>query len=140
MRREMSLMAPNGHGAMSDLSPLSGAKRKSDLGAVRSAFDPERTIARSGSEGSEQFASLLRLPLIPPQPRHARGCAQLPGFRLLCTRDFERPLETGFTFCQIPLWRHQGDFAGDAMDVGLVPLFLCRFDRRDCFANVAPGL
>src|SRR5712671_6109526 len=34
------LVAPNGHGAMSDLSPLSVAKRKSDLGAVRSAFDP----------------------------------------------------------------------------------------------------
>src|SRR6266404_723508 len=29
-----------GHGAMSDLSPLSGVKRKLDFGAVRSAFDP----------------------------------------------------------------------------------------------------
>jgi len=27
-----------GHGEMSDMSPLSGVKRKSDLGAVRSAF------------------------------------------------------------------------------------------------------
>src|SRR5258708_20277988 len=27
---------------MSDLSPLSGAKLKSDFGAVRAAFDPER--------------------------------------------------------------------------------------------------
>jgi len=26
------------------------------------------------------------------------------------------------------------------MNLGLVPCFLCRFDRRDCFANVAPGL
>src|SRR5258705_9014866 len=33
-------MARNGHGAMSDLSPLSGVKRKSDFWAVRSAFDP----------------------------------------------------------------------------------------------------
>jgi hypothetical protein len=65
------------------------------------------------------------------KPRHARGCAQLPGFRLLCTRDFERPLETGFGFCGIRLWRHQGDFAGDAMNLGLAPFFLCRFDRRD---------
>src|SRR5258705_12579018 len=28
-----------GHGAMSDLSPLSGVKRKLDFGAVRAAFD-----------------------------------------------------------------------------------------------------
>src|SRR6266404_7789338 len=62
MRREMSLMAPSGHGAMSDLSPLSGAKRKSDLGAVRSAYDPERTIARSGSEG-DACSVLFRLQL-----------------------------------------------------------------------------
>src|SRR5438874_3651641 len=29
-----------GHGAMSDLSPLSGEERKSNFGAVRSVFDP----------------------------------------------------------------------------------------------------
>ena len=28
----------------SELSPLSGAKRKSDFGAVKAAFDPQRTI------------------------------------------------------------------------------------------------
>jgi hypothetical protein len=27
------------------LSPLSGVKRKLDFGAVRAAFDPERTLA-----------------------------------------------------------------------------------------------
>jgi hypothetical protein len=32
-----------GHGGMSDLSPLSGVKRKLDFAAVRAAFDPERT-------------------------------------------------------------------------------------------------
>jgi len=32
---------------MSDLSPLSGVKRKSNIGTVRSAFDPERTSATS---------------------------------------------------------------------------------------------
>ena len=69
------------------------------------------------------------------KPRHARGCAQLPGFRLLCTRDFERPLETGFGFCGIRLWRHQGDFAGDAMKLGLVPFFLGDFRRRHRFAD-----
>jgi hypothetical protein len=29
----------------------------------------------------------------------------------------------GFGLCCISLWRHQGDFAGDAMNLGLVPLF-----------------
>jgi hypothetical protein len=32
---------------MSDLSPLSGVKRKLDFGAVRSAFDPVRTFQPS---------------------------------------------------------------------------------------------
>jgi hypothetical protein len=30
---------------MSDLSPLSGVKRKSVFGAVRAAFDPKRTLS-----------------------------------------------------------------------------------------------
>src|SRR5260370_26371014 len=34
------LLAHFGHGAMSDLSPLSGVERKFDLEAVRSALDP----------------------------------------------------------------------------------------------------
>ena len=41
--RCMSLVvALFGHGAMSELSPLSGVKLKSDFGAVRAAFDPKR--------------------------------------------------------------------------------------------------
>jgi hypothetical protein len=41
----MPLMAAqNGHGPMSDLSPLSGVKRKSNFGAVRSVDDPKRTL------------------------------------------------------------------------------------------------
>jgi hypothetical protein len=31
---------------------------------------------------SERFARLLRLPLIPPEPRHAHGGAEFPGFPL----------------------------------------------------------
>jgi hypothetical protein len=42
----LPLLARNGHRGMSDLSPLSGVERKSDLGAVRSAFDPTATFAR----------------------------------------------------------------------------------------------
>jgi hypothetical protein len=38
-----TISALAGHGSMSDLSPLSEAKRKSDFGAVRSVFDPQRT-------------------------------------------------------------------------------------------------
>jgi hypothetical protein len=41
---------------MSDLSPLSGAKLKSDFGAVRAAFDPFQTLAL----GTE-WASMLLL-------------------------------------------------------------------------------
>jgi hypothetical protein len=33
-----------GHDPMSDLSPLSGVKRKLDFGAVRAAFDPKETF------------------------------------------------------------------------------------------------
>ncbi len=41
MLRCMSLLLAHfGHGAMSDLSPLSGVERKFDLEAVRSALDP----------------------------------------------------------------------------------------------------
>jgi hypothetical protein len=39
------VLARNGHGAMSALSPLSGVKRKSDFWAVRSGFDPTETSA-----------------------------------------------------------------------------------------------
>src|SRR5258706_15763142 len=44
-----TISARNGHGAMSDLSPLSGVKRKLDFGAVRAAFDPKRTLDRDSS-------------------------------------------------------------------------------------------
>ena len=36
----------HGHGPMSDLSPLSGVKRKSNFGAVRSVDDPGADIGR----------------------------------------------------------------------------------------------
>jgi len=39
----LPVLARNGHGPMSDLSPLSGEERKSNFGAVRSVEDPERT-------------------------------------------------------------------------------------------------
>src|SRR5712672_3646716 len=42
-RERFSPLALFGHGPMSDLSPLSGVKRKSNFGAVRSVDDPQRT-------------------------------------------------------------------------------------------------
>src|SRR5437899_7574711 len=38
-------LARNRYAVMSELSPLSGVKRKLDFGAVRAAFDPTRTLA-----------------------------------------------------------------------------------------------
>src|ERR1022692_2930578 len=53
----MSLqLARNGHGAMSDLSPLSGVKRKSNLGPVRSAFDPGCVKTCMSRECTELFS------------------------------------------------------------------------------------
>ena len=37
----LPILAQNGHGAMSELSPLSGVKRKSDLGGRQVRFGPE---------------------------------------------------------------------------------------------------
>jgi hypothetical protein len=42
-------LARTGHGAMADLSPLSGEERKSDFGAVRSVDDPEQTLGLSSA-------------------------------------------------------------------------------------------
>src|SRR5450759_1663984 len=56
-------MALPGHGAMSDLSPLSGVKRKLDFGAVRSAFDPgcvKTCLSQECAELFSQFPSLDR--------------------------------------------------------------------------------
>ncbi len=55
-------MAQLGHGAMSDLSPLSGVKRKSDLGAVRSALTLLRHQPRGilGGHNKKAFAKGLR--------------------------------------------------------------------------------
>src|SRR6266403_5759421 len=59
-----------GHGAMSDLSPLSRVKRKSDLGAAMSVDDPTETSARiSGSSNEARFrpyeSARLRRTLLP---------------------------------------------------------------------------
>jgi hypothetical protein len=55
-------MALFGLHPMSELSPLSGAKRKLDFGAVRAAFDPNATSTRRGPshpayDGSFRFST-----------------------------------------------------------------------------------
>src|SRR5262245_43265373 len=52
-------------------------------------FQIERIEAFSepAVDRSKQFASLLNLALITPEPRHAHRRAQLPGFCLLLPRD-----------------------------------------------------
>src|SRR6266404_1655603 len=49
----LPLLAPNGHGRMSDLSPLSGEQRKSNFGAARSVDDPEETSPGRGTSRGE---------------------------------------------------------------------------------------
>jgi hypothetical protein len=66
---------------------------------------------------SEQFASLLCLPLVAPKPRHAHCRAEFPGLCLLLSRNRERPLETRFHFCRVRLRAHRRDFSSDAMDL-----------------------
>ena len=44
-RERFSPLALFGHGAMSNLGPLSGVKRKLDFEAVRSVDDPSETLA-----------------------------------------------------------------------------------------------
>src|SRR5882762_2296453 len=51
-RERFRSLALFGHGAMSDLSPLSGVEQRSDFGAVRTAFDPSRKWLFSPSSPS----------------------------------------------------------------------------------------
>ena len=52
---------------------------------------------------SQQFARLLHLALVAPEPCEAHCGAEFPGFCLLLTRDRERALEIGFRFRRIRL-------------------------------------
>ena len=61
-------------------------------------------------------------------------------FACCCTRNRERTLEIGFRFSRIRLGRHQRDFSGHAMDLGLAPPFLGCFHRRHRFADAAPSV
>src|SRR5262249_36221114 len=89
---------------------------------------------------SQQFASLLHLALVTPEPREAHCGAEFPGFGLLPTGDCKRTLEAFLRSCSISLRRQQRDFADCAMEFGLPQPFLGCFDYLDCFADAAPGI
>ena len=63
-------VAQLGHGEMSDLSPLSGVKRKSNFGAVRSVDDPGRT-----SVICENLMALLDLRVLSSCSRRTSKCS-----------------------------------------------------------------
>ena len=89
---------------------------------------------------SEQFAGLLRLPLIAPEPRHAHRGAQFPRFCLLLTCNRERPVEIFFGFRDVRFRRLQRNFSGHSVNLGLAPRFPCCVHRRYRFANAARGV
>src|ERR1700730_18197617 len=89
---------------------------------------------------SEEIAGLIALALIAPEPRHAHGCAQFPGLRLLLTGNRERALEIGFRRRRIRLGYKQRDFPGYSMEIGLTPAFLGCFRPCNRFAYAAPRI
>src|SRR5262249_44817289 len=85
-------------------------------------------------------ASFLPHVLIEPESSHAHRRPQLPGLRLLRTRNGERALEICSRLRRTQLRQLERDFAGYAMDFRLVPTFLCCFHRGHRLANVAASL
>src|SRR5215813_3613223 len=89
---------------------------------------------------SEKIASFLPHVLIEPKSRHAHRRPQLPGLRLVRTRNGERALEICSRLRRTQLRQLQRNLAGYAMDFGLVPTFLCCFHRGYRFGNAAPSV
>src|SRR5262245_25895618 len=86
---------------------------------------PMRRV-RLAVDRSEKIAGLIPLALIAPEPRHAHRRAQFPGLCLLRPRNRERTLEIRLRIRRTRPLRQHRDFAGYAMDIGLVPPFLDR--------------
>ena len=89
---------------------------------------------------SEQFARLLRLPLIALQPGHAHCGAEFPRLCLLLARNFERPVEIRFCFRDVGLRFQLRNFPGHAIDLGLTQSFAVRFYSGHRFTNAAPSV
>ena len=87
------------------------------------------TLGEPAVDRRQQFARLLHLALVAPEPRHAHRRAQFPGFCLLLTGDGERTLKIHLRFRHL---RHRGlqcNFASHAINFGLAPFFLGCFHR-----------
>src|ERR1700675_538919 len=55
-------------------------------------------FAEPDVDRSEEIAGFIPLALIAPEPRHARGGTEFPGFSLLCSCDRKRTLKISFRF------------------------------------------
>ena len=64
-----------------------------------------QTLSEPAVDRSEQFARLLQLTLVAPEPREAHGGAEFPGFCLLLVGDSERAFEKA-SACASSLRRH----------------------------------
>ena len=63
------------------------------------------TFSEPAVNRSEQFARLLHLALVAPEPRDAHCGAEFPGLGLLVTRDCESALEIDLRFRSVLLRR-----------------------------------
>src|SRR5262249_23574908 len=76
-------------------------------------------LGKPAVDRSEQFASLLRLPPITPEPRHAHRCAQFQRLCLLPAGDCISALEISFCLGGFRLGLHQYDLASNVINLGL---------------------
>src|SRR5262249_53283864 len=88
---------------------------------------------------SQQFARLLHLALVAPEPCEAHGGAEFPRLGLLLASDRERTFKVRLRFGSIPLRQLERNFNSDAISLGLKPSFLGCFDLVHRFADAAPS-
>src|SRR5208282_4454512 len=88
---------------------------------------------------SEKLARLRPPAPIAPESRHAHRRTEFPRLRPLLPRDRKRPVEIGFRLCDVGLRRKQGDFSGNAIDLGFVPPLLRGLHRGHRLADATPG-
>src|SRR6266404_9623873 len=79
-----------GHGAMSDLSPLSGVKRKVDFGAVRAAFDPGCVKRARAKNAQNCFLYRLLLVVVASTFGFLIDGIETEFLRADCTSEFSR--------------------------------------------------
>jgi hypothetical protein len=95
-------MAQTRHGAMSDLSPLSRAKRKLDAGAVRSVADPQRSFGREATAEPQSPLIGGERPEVRFHHKTAKASMldQLASERILNISWYARPIGQTFALLQ----------------------------------------